>query len=90
MYEGKHSKSVYKGFRACLFILMSLFIGWVNYKNLLLFEQGYVSDSPLYWLYKNTGITILKTVFMVLCTAIFLLGIWDVKRLKTLKDKRNI
>lgn len=90
MYESKHSKSIYKGFKACMFILLSVFvIGWVNYKKLLLFEQGYVSDSPLYWLYKNTGTTILKIIFILLCMAIVLFGIWDIKRLKSLRKKNK-
>jgi len=88
MYEGKHSKSVYKGFKTCMFILVSLcFVGWINYKKLLLFEQGYTSQSPLYWLYKHTGINTLKIVFIILCIAIILLGIWDIKRLKSLRKK---
>lgn len=88
MYESKSSKSVYKGLKACLFILLCLlFIGYMNYQKLMLYDTGYKSNTSMYWLYSHIGIQTLVIAFSVLCVLIICIGIWDVKRLKAMKNK---
>jgi len=87
MYEGKHSKSVYKGFKSCMIILACLlFFGWVKYPELLQYEAGYSSKTLLFWLYKYVGAGILKLSFVVLCVLLIGIGIWDVRRLKRVQQ----
>ncbi|SDF54133.1 hypothetical protein SAMN04487992_12313 [Cellulophaga baltica] len=87
MYEGKSSTSVYKGLKTCLFMIVCLLIiGWINYPKLVEFEAGYTSSGILYILYKYLGINTLIVIFIILCISIIVLGIWDVKRLKAIKN----
>jgi len=90
MYEGKSSKSVYKGLKASLFLLTCmLFFGWIFYQNIVAYKAGLVTTSILYWLYSNIGTTILSIIYGLLCVLILIAGIWDVKRLKAIKNKNN-
>ncbi len=89
MYEGKNSKSVYKGLKSSLFLLACmLFLGWFFHQNILEYKKGLATSSILYWLYTIFGIHILSILYGLLCSLILFIGIWDIKRLK--KIKKNL
>ncbi len=90
MYEVKSSKSVYKGLKSCLFLLVCmLFFGWMFYQSILEYKAGLKTTSILYWLYTTIGTTVLTIVYGLLCVLILFAGIWDVKRLKSIKSEQN-
>lgn len=89
MYEGKSSKSIYKGLISSLFLLASLlFFGVLFYQNILEYEKGLTTESILFWLYKNSHLNFLILFYVLCCFLILIIGVLDVKRLKKLRNKK--
>ncbi|WP_299902619.1 hypothetical protein [uncultured Aquimarina sp.] len=90
MYEGKHSKSIYKGFKTSMFILISLLIiGGFTYRELLQYEAGFISNNFLFWLYEHIGFMGIKIMYGFICLLVVCIGIWDVRRLKKIKNNEQ-
>ncbi len=90
MYQGKHSKSIHKGLKTSLLLLVCMLVfGWLFYQNILQYKAGLVTNSVFYWLYTNISLTILKMLYGLLCVLILIAGIWDVQRLKAIKNNKT-